>query len=85
MQLQMKCPSCGTDYTCPCNSCNPDTPNTKFSFEPDGIKCLSCGIVRDEGWWMDEEYRQLCDQYGVGTLTEVIRIQEAQIKKDDTK
>lgn len=70
----MICPNCGTTYKCPCKSCHPDTLSTKFSFEEDGIKCLTCGICRDESWWMDEEVRQLCEQYNVNSLTEVVDI-----------
>jgi hypothetical protein len=51
------------------------------ALEPDGIKCLTCGIVRSESWWLDEDVRQLCDQYGVNSLTEVLNF----LKKDDSK
>ncbi len=80
----MICPNCGTEYACPCGSCSQRrgaNDQNKFSFETDGIKCLTCGIVKDESWWMDEEIHQLCNKYRVNTLSEVLYIQQ----KNNTK
>ena len=60
----MKCPDCGTEYECPCDSCSTrkksDWKRTDMTSDKNDWKevCPGCGKSESIHWWYDEDGRQ---------------------------
>jgi hypothetical protein len=76
----MLCPQCKTPYKCTCDSCDPEHKITTWTMlkDEDCIRCNTCGLTQPEGWWLDEEVRQLCEETGTKSLTEAIEVLDKQ-------
>lgn len=87
----MNCPNCNAPFKCPCNACTPRhlkaDPNYQptWEYEGDLQRCLTCGKVEHEGWWLDEEVRQLQERTGTTTLTEAIQVLQQQRAEENQR